>query len=280
MHPHGMAMTGTDCTEMPGIGRTFSGYSSMITSCIRVTCLELPIPGYIQVLACDKFQRRCCRWHTALLNTGMKQRAASIYLFHITKTSESENVRMQAGKEAEKAKKVTRIVQRRDLPWEKDSIVRAAYDPEHIPDCNVQATIGKHFLFHEVIPKAANGLGYLRVTTKSLWWQHEHFPNVWTSEGLTTCMENGYQWTINSTTWNHLRMMWLAVGAAEREEIKGREEAVGREGAAEREHVEERGGAAEQEGKAGSNAATGREGVTGREEADEGVRATERKGTT
>jgi hypothetical protein len=22
------------------------------------------------------------------------------------------------------------------------------------------------------------------------------------------CMENGYQWTINSTMWNHLRMMW------------------------------------------------------------------------
>jgi ribonuclease HI len=198
----------------------------------------------------------------------------------IIKTSESENVRMQACKEAEKSNKFTRIVQRRDLPWEKDSIARAAYDPEHIPDCNVQATIGKHFLFHEVIPKAANGLGYLRVTTKSLWWQHEHFPNVWTSEGLTTCMENGYQWTINSTTWNHLRMMWLAVGAAEREEIKGREETVGREGAAEREHVEERGGAAEQEGKVGSNAATGREGVPGREEADEGVGATERKGTT
>ncbi len=56
-------------------------------------------------------------------------------------------------------------------------------------------------------------------------------------------MENGYQWTINSTAWNHLRMMWLAEGAAGREEIKGREEAVGREGAAERKHVEERGGA-------------------------------------
>jgi hypothetical protein len=43
----------------------------------------------------------------------------------ITKTSESENVRMQACKEAEKANKVTRIVQRRDLQWEKDSIARA-----------------------------------------------------------------------------------------------------------------------------------------------------------
>ncbi len=76
--------------------------------------------------------------------------------------------------------------------------------------------------------------------------------------------DSRHQWTINSTTWNHLRMMWLAVGAAEREETKGRDEAVGREGAAEREHVEERGGAAEQEGKAGSNAAPGREGATER----------------
>ena len=98
---------------------------------------------------------------------------------------------MKACKEAEKSSKFIRIVQRRDLPWEKDSIARAAYDPEHIPDCNVQATVGKHFLFHEEIPKAANGLGYLRVTKKSLWWKHEHFPTVWTSEGLTTCMENG-----------------------------------------------------------------------------------------
>ena len=166
----------------------------------------------------------------------------------IIKTSESEDVRRQACKEAEKSNRFTRIVQHRDLPWEKDSIARDAYDPEHIPDCNVQATIGEHFLFHEVIPKAANGIGYLRVTTKSLWWQHEHFPNVWTSEGLTTCMENGYQWTINSTAWNHLRMMWVAEGAAGREEATGREEAVGREGAAERKHAEERGGAAEQEG--------------------------------
>jgi hypothetical protein len=56
-----------------------------------------------------------------------------------------------------------------------------------------------------------NGQGYLRVTKKSLWWQHEQFPNVWTSEGVTTCMENGYQWTVNSTTWNHLQTMWQAL---------------------------------------------------------------------
>jgi hypothetical protein len=57
-----------------------------------------------------------------------------------------------------------------NLPWEKDSIAKVAYDPAHIPDCNVQATVGQHFLFHEPIPKAVNGRGYLRVTKKSLWW--------------------------------------------------------------------------------------------------------------
>jgi len=89
-------------------------------------------------------------------------------------------------------------------------------------------------------------------------------------------MENGYQWTNNSTAWNHLRMMWLAEGVAGREEIKGQEEPVGREGVAEREHVKERGGAAEQEGTVGRDAATG---VTRREEAAERVRDTEREGT-
>jgi len=76
---------------------------------------------------------------------------------------------------------------------------------------NVQGSVGQHFIFNEPIPKKVNGRGYLfRVTKKSLWRQHEQFPSVWTSEGLTTCMENGYQWTVNSTTWNHLQTKWQA----------------------------------------------------------------------
>jgi hypothetical protein len=118
---------------------------------------------------------------------------------------------MQACNDANASGQFTRIVQRKNLPWEKDSIAKVAYDPAHIQDCNVQASVGKHFLFNEPIPKGVNGQGYLRVTKKSLWWQHEQFPNVWTSEGVTTCMENGYQWTVNSTTWNHLQTMWQAL---------------------------------------------------------------------
>ena len=33
--------------------------------------------------------------------------------------------------------------------------------PVHILDCNVQASVGQHFLFHEPIPKEVNGRGYL-----------------------------------------------------------------------------------------------------------------------
>jgi hypothetical protein len=83
-----------------------------------------------------------------------------------------------------------------------------AYDPAHIPDCNVHAMVGKHFLFHEPIPYAKNGHGYLRVTKSSLWWQQREFPGVWTSEGLKSCVEKEYKWSINSITWNHIQAMW------------------------------------------------------------------------
>ena len=52
-------------------------------------------------------------------------------------TSNSENIKAQADNEAKVTKKFIRIIQRKDLPWERDSIARAANDPEHIPDCNV-----------------------------------------------------------------------------------------------------------------------------------------------
>jgi hypothetical protein len=72
-------------------------------------------------------------------------------------TPNSENIKAQADNEAKVTKRFIRIIQRKDLPWERDSIARAANDPEHIPDCNVKATVGQHFLFHEPIPRAING---------------------------------------------------------------------------------------------------------------------------
>ena len=49
-------------------------------------------------------------------------------------TPNSENIKAQADNEAKVTKEVIRIFQRKDLPWERDSIVRAVNDPEHVPD--------------------------------------------------------------------------------------------------------------------------------------------------
>jgi hypothetical protein len=68
--------------------------------------------------------------------------------------------------------------------------------------------VGRDFLFHETIPKSETERGYLRVTKTSLWWQQREFPGVWTTEGLSFCMEKGYIWSINSSTWNHLQALW------------------------------------------------------------------------
>jgi hypothetical protein len=81
-------------------------------------------------------------------------------------TPNNEDIKAQAGNEAKVTNRFIRIIQRKDLPWEKNSIARAENDPEHIPDCNVQATVGQHFLFHEPISRPVNGQGYLRVTTE------------------------------------------------------------------------------------------------------------------
>ena len=56
--------------------------------------------------------------------------------------SNSENIKAQADNEAKVTKKFIRIIQRKDLPWERDSIARAANDPEHIPDC-IQTAMSK-----------------------------------------------------------------------------------------------------------------------------------------
>jgi hypothetical protein len=118
----------------------------------------------------------------------------------VREESSDDDVRERARGSATETQGFTRIVRRKNLTWERDSIARVAYDPAHIPDCNVYPTVGKHFLFHEPIPYAKNGHGYLRVTKSSLWWQQREFPDVWTSEGLTTCVEKEYKWSINSTT--------------------------------------------------------------------------------
>jgi hypothetical protein len=133
----------------------------------------------------------------------------------VKKRTEGDNIRAQACRDANASRLFTRIVQRRNLPWEKDSIARAAYDPAHIPDCNVQATVGQHFIFSEPIPKAGNGRGYLRVTKKSLWWQTAQFPTdllrlVYEETHVQNILEaSGYR----TPTWRILRALQSTINA-------------------------------------------------------------------
>ena len=45
------------------------------------------------------------------------------------------HLHLQACNDANASGQFTRIVQRKNLPWENDSIAKVAYDPTHIPDC-------------------------------------------------------------------------------------------------------------------------------------------------
>ena len=53
----------------------------------------------------------------------------------IGKVTEGDNIRVRACIDANASGQFTRIVQRKNLPWENDSIAKVAYDPTHIPDC-------------------------------------------------------------------------------------------------------------------------------------------------
>ena len=93
----------------------------------------------------------------------------------VIKESPNDETRERARISAVETQGFTRMVQRKSLIWERDSLARTTYNPEHISDCNVKATVGKHFLFNEPIPRSENGQGYLRVSRSSLWWQQREY---------------------------------------------------------------------------------------------------------
>jgi hypothetical protein len=61
----------------------------------------------------------------------------------VSKITEGDNIRAQDCNDAKASRLFTRIVQRKNLPWGKDSTARVAYDQAHIPDCNVHSGYGR-----------------------------------------------------------------------------------------------------------------------------------------
>jgi hypothetical protein len=61
----------------------------------------------------------------------------------VREESQDDDIREKARGSATETQGFTRIVGRKNLTWERDFIAIVAYDPEHIPDCHVHATIRK-----------------------------------------------------------------------------------------------------------------------------------------
>ena len=93
----------------------------------------------------------------------------------------------------------------REQVWESPSASLIEQDPEVIPDVDIAAQVGKDLFLDEKIPRHESGQGYVRVLEKSIMWRETETAKVFTYQGLTTCTELDKNWTIMSSTYNHLR---------------------------------------------------------------------------
>jgi len=69
----------------------------------------------------------------------------------VSEKSQDDDIMERARGSATEKQGFTRIVRRKNLTWERDSIARVAYVPAHIPDCNVCKRHSRKALF---VPRA------------------------------------------------------------------------------------------------------------------------------
>ena len=94
---------------------------------------------------------------------------------------------------------------RHQRSWEPASRSQLANDPHVLPDEGVPVRLGQDFFLDERIPRSGNGSGYVAVTETSIVWRESESAELFTYQGLTSCMEPGETWTITGSVWHHLR---------------------------------------------------------------------------
>ena len=104
--------------------------------------------------------------------------------------------------------------------WEPPSHPLVQNDPQLLPDGGLTPQIGGDFFLDEKIPRNAKEQGYVAVTNTSLLWKESTTADVFTYQGLTSCMEPDQTWTIMGSMWH------LLCKKAERSDKQAR---VGRE---------------------------------------------------
>ena len=113
--------------------------------------------------------------------------------------------RQQQDAEIARRQKGGLTTKRHEIKWESRSTPLVASDPALLPDNGIQTRLGQDFFLDEEIPVHGSKTGYVSVTAKSIRWQTRRSSSIFTFQGLTTCSDVNYGWTIMSGTWNHLR---------------------------------------------------------------------------
>ena len=100
---------------------------------------------------------------------------------------------------------VEAIITRHRREWEPPSHPLVQNDPQLLPDGGLTPQIGCDFFLDERIPRDARGQGYVAVTETSLLWKECATADVFTYQGLTSCLEPDQTWTVMGSVWHSLR---------------------------------------------------------------------------
>jgi hypothetical protein len=98
---------------------------------------------------------------------------------------------------------VEATIARHRREWEPPSHPLVQNDPQLLPDGGLTPQIGCDFFLDERIPRDARGHGYVAVTETSLLWK-ECATDVFTYQGLTSCLEPDQTWTVMGSVWHSL----------------------------------------------------------------------------
>jgi len=90
----------------------------------------------------------------------------------------------------------------RSIRWEAPSMPIAKYDPDLLCEQEIPLVIGKNWFLDQEIPAG----GFVRILDSSqVCEERVDETRIITMEGLTTCLDPGWGWTITSGGWNFLK---------------------------------------------------------------------------
>ena len=90
----------------------------------------------------------------------------------------------------------------RNMWWEAFSMPTALYDPRLLHEQETPLVLGKTRFLDQEIPAG----GFVRIPDLSqVWKERVDETTIITTESLTTCLDPGRGWTINSGGWNFLK---------------------------------------------------------------------------